>query len=100
MGIWSNLETDTCCDDGWIENTTKMCCCVCDASYPAGRTPGVVCCGQTLCMQLQQTIRESKRGCQRRLHMDSHMSPPFHSPCIALTKSACMIAFSIFAVDA
>merc|ERR1712113_157049 len=49
--LWANLETDTCCDDGWIENTSKVCCCVVDASYPAGRTPGVVCCGQTLCMQ-------------------------------------------------
>merc|ERR1711920_1036511 len=44
--LWANLETDTCCDDGWIENTTKVCCCVVDASYPAGRTPGVVCCGK------------------------------------------------------
>merc|ERR1712045_934424 len=42
--VWSNLETDTCCDDGWIENTTKVCCCVVDASCPAGRTPGLVCC--------------------------------------------------------
>mmetsp|Transcript_123119 Transcript_123119/g.348888 ORF Transcript_123119/g.348888 Transcript_123119/m.348888 type:complete len:253 (+) Transcript_123119:128-886(+) len=43
--IWSNLETDTCCDDGWIESTTKVCCCVLDASYPAGKTPGCGCCG-------------------------------------------------------
>merc|ERR1712203_1027444 len=42
--LWTNLETDTCCDDGWIELTTKSCCCVTDASYPAGRTPGFVCC--------------------------------------------------------
>merc|ERR1712107_107600 len=24
--LWANVETDTCCDDGWIENTTKVCC--------------------------------------------------------------------------
>merc|ERR1712038_1715086 len=47
----ANLETDTCCDDGWIENTTKCCCFVVDASYPAGRTPGFVCCNKTICMQ-------------------------------------------------
>merc|ERR1712157_217925 len=27
----------------------KCCCCVLDASIPAGYTPGVVCCGKTLC---------------------------------------------------
>jgi len=47
--LWSNLETDSCCDDGWIENTTKVCCCVFDASCPAGRTPGLVCCTFPIC---------------------------------------------------
>jgi len=47
--IWSQLETDSCCDDGWIEYTSKCCCCVTDGSYPAGRTPGCVICGATIC---------------------------------------------------
>jgi len=47
--IWANVETDTCCDDGWIESTNKVCCCVLDASYPAGRTPGIVCCAYPIC---------------------------------------------------
>merc|ERR1712217_54577 len=47
--LWSNLETDTCCDDGWIELTSKVCCCVIDASYPAGRTPGFACCNKSFC---------------------------------------------------
>lgn len=43
--LWSNLSTDTaCCEDGWIEFTSKCCCCVLDASFPAGKTPGIGCC--------------------------------------------------------
>jgi hypothetical protein len=49
--LWANIETDTCCDDGWIELTCKSCCCVVDASYPAGRTPGCVICNAKLCCE-------------------------------------------------
>merc|ERR1712061_667167 len=42
-------------------------------------------------MQLQQTVQENERGCQRRLHMDSHMSPSLRSLCIALAKLARMV---------
>merc|ERR1712083_562540 len=72
--LWANLETDTCCDDGRIENTSKVCCCVADASYPAGRTPGVVCCNQTLCMQQRQMVPKTRRGCQRKVaHRQPHL---------------------------
>jgi len=48
--VWASIETDKCCgDDGWIEYTGKCCCCVCDASYPAGVTPGCVICTKSLC---------------------------------------------------
>merc|ERR1712244_117082 len=44
FGCNSPGGSDACCEVGWVENTSKICCCVVDASYPAGRTPGVVCC--------------------------------------------------------
>mmetsp|Transcript_48012 Transcript_48012/g.96842 ORF Transcript_48012/g.96842 Transcript_48012/m.96842 type:complete len:224 (+) Transcript_48012:96-767(+) len=47
--LWVNTETASCCDDGWIEFSGKCCCTVLDCSIPAGYTPGVVCCGVTLC---------------------------------------------------
>jgi len=47
--LWLSLESASCCDDGWIECSSKCCCCVLDGSIPAGYTPGVVCCGATLC---------------------------------------------------
>lgn len=50
--LWANLETDTCCEDGWIESTSKCCCCVVDCSYPAGKTPGIGCCNIMQCGNL------------------------------------------------
>merc|ERR1712039_1043514 len=47
--VWIACESASCCDDGWIEFSGKTCCCVLDASIPAGKTPGIVCCGVTLC---------------------------------------------------
>merc|ERR1712032_143256 len=48
--LWTQLGSAACCsDDGCIEYDAKCCCCVVDASIPAGYTPGVVCCGKTLC---------------------------------------------------
>jgi len=47
--LWIACESASCCDDGWIEFSGKTCCCVLDASIPAGKTPGIVCCGVTLC---------------------------------------------------
>jgi len=49
--VWANLETDTCCDDGWIEYTGKSSCIVCDASCPAGYTPGCGACNQFCCCE-------------------------------------------------
>merc|ERR1711972_318839 len=46
--LWIACESASCCDDGWIEFSGKTCCCVLDASIPAGKTPGIVCCGVTL----------------------------------------------------
>jgi len=57
--LWVNSETASCCDDGWIEFSGKACCTVLDCSIPAGKTPGIVCCGATLCfanMPEQQPI--------------------------------------------
>jgi len=47
--LWVNLESASCCDDGWIEFSGKTCCVVNDCSIPAGYTPGFVCCGLPLC---------------------------------------------------
>jgi len=47
--LWISLESASCCDDGWIEQSGKCCCIVTDCSIPAGYTPGCVCCGATLC---------------------------------------------------
>merc|ERR1711957_110527 len=49
---------EVCCLRGTVKLTncwdqdgcfSKCCCCVLDASIPAGYTPGFVCCGATLC---------------------------------------------------
>lgn len=48
--LWVSSETADCCgEDGYIEFSGKCCCCVTDCSCPAGNTPGIVCCGATLC---------------------------------------------------
>mmetsp|Transcript_4889 Transcript_4889/g.9961 ORF Transcript_4889/g.9961 Transcript_4889/m.9961 type:complete len:239 (+) Transcript_4889:42-758(+) len=45
--IWANSESTPLCEDadGWLESTNKCCCFVFDASFPAGITPGIGCCG-------------------------------------------------------
>jgi hypothetical protein len=43
--LWVNLESASCCDDGWIAYSGKTCCVVFDCSIPAGYHPGCVCCG-------------------------------------------------------
>merc|ERR1712037_363100 len=50
--LWTNLETDTCCG-------------VTDASYPAGRTPGFVCCNYTMCCRNlpETTLSAEQEAC-------------------------------------
>merc|ERR1712038_709475 len=51
VAFWVNLESASCCDDGWIEYSGKTCCAVTDCSVPAGKTPGIVCCGLGGCFR-------------------------------------------------
>jgi len=48
--LWVSTGSASCCgDDGYIEHSGKCCCVVTDCSCPAGYTPGIACCGTSLC---------------------------------------------------